>query len=59
MQTYIVIESGTDRVFGVTHAADPVSACIEVSRRSINPTTRVPYEIDPIRDTGIGSPTKS
>jgi hypothetical protein len=45
MQTYIVVESGTDRVLGVTQAADPVSACIEVSRHSINPTTRVLYEI--------------
>ncbi|PVE23893.1 hypothetical protein DC522_13200 [Microvirga sp. KLBC 81] len=45
MPTYIVVESGTDRVLGVTHAADPVSACIEVSRRSINPTSRVLYEI--------------
>ena len=45
MQTYIVVESGTDRVLGVTQAADPVSACIDVSRHSINPTTRVLYEI--------------
>jgi hypothetical protein len=45
MPTYIVIESGSDRVLGVTHAADPVSACIEVSRRSGNPTSRVLYEI--------------
>jgi hypothetical protein len=45
MPTYIVIENGTDRVLGVTHAADSVSACIEVSRRSRNPTSRVLYEI--------------
>jgi hypothetical protein len=45
MPTYIVIESGSDRVLGVTHAADPVSACIEVSRRSGSPTSRVLYEI--------------
>ena len=45
MQTYIVVERGTDRVLSVTHAADPVSACIEVSRRSGNPTSRVLYEI--------------
>jgi hypothetical protein len=45
MQTYIVVESGTDRVLGVTHAADPVSACIEVSRCAVNPTSRVQYEI--------------
>jgi hypothetical protein len=45
MPTYIVVENGSDRVLGVTHAADPVSACIEVSRRSGNPTSRVLYEI--------------
>jgi hypothetical protein len=45
MPTYIVIENGTDRVLGVTHAADPVSACIEVSGRPRNPTSRVLYEI--------------
>ncbi len=45
MPTYIVIESGSDRVLGVTHAADPVSACIEVSRRSVSPTSRFLYEI--------------
>jgi hypothetical protein len=45
MPTYIVVESGTDRVLGVTHAADPISACIEVSQRSGNPTSRVLYEI--------------
>lgn len=45
MPTYIVVESGSDRVLGVTHAADPVSACIEVSRRSASPTSRVLYEI--------------
>jgi hypothetical protein len=45
MPTYIVIESGTDRVLGVTEATDPVSACIEVSRHSGNPTSRVLYEI--------------
>jgi hypothetical protein len=45
MPTYVVIESGSDRVLGVTHAADPVSACIEVSRRSASPTSRVLYEI--------------
>jgi hypothetical protein len=43
--TYIIVESGTDRVLGVMHAADPVLACIEVSRRSANPTSRVLYEI--------------
>jgi hypothetical protein len=43
--TYIVIGSWTDRVLGVTQAPDPVSACIEVSRRSGNPTSRVLYEI--------------
>jgi hypothetical protein len=45
MPTYIIIESGSDRVLGVTHAADPVSACIEVSRRSVSPTSRALYEI--------------
>ncbi len=45
MPTYIVIESGRDRVLSVTHAADPVSACIEVSRHSVSPTSRVLYEI--------------
>jgi hypothetical protein len=45
MPTYIVIESGTGRVLGVIQAADLVSACIEVSRRSGNPTSRVLYEI--------------
>ncbi len=45
MPTYIVIESGSDRVLGVTAATDPVSACIEVSRRLGNPTSRVLYEI--------------
>jgi hypothetical protein len=45
MPTYIVIASGTDRVLGVTEAADPVSACIKVSRRSGNSTSRVLYEI--------------
>jgi len=45
MPTYIVIESGTDRVLGVTQAADPVLACIEVSRRSGNQASRVLYEI--------------
>ena len=45
MPTYIVIESGPDCVLGVTEAADPISACIEVSRRSGNPTSRVLYEI--------------
>jgi hypothetical protein len=45
MPTYIVIESGTDRVLGVTAATDPASDCIEVSRRSGNPTSRVLYEI--------------
>jgi hypothetical protein len=60
MSTYILIESGTDRILGVTEAADPVSACIEVSRRSGNPTSRVLYaRSDPIRDMGIGSPTNS
>jgi hypothetical protein len=45
MPTYIVIESGTDRVLGVTAATDPASACIEVSRLSGKPTSRVLYEI--------------
>jgi hypothetical protein len=45
MPTYIVFECGTDRVLGVTQATDPVSACIEVSRRSGNPTSRVLCEI--------------
>lgn len=45
MPTYIVVESGNDRVPGVTHATDPVSACIEVSRRSASPTSRVLSEI--------------
>jgi hypothetical protein len=42
---YIVIESGTDRVLGISQAVDPVSACIEVSRRSESQTPRVLYEI--------------
>jgi hypothetical protein len=45
MPLYIVVESGTDRVLGVTQAVDPVSACVEVSRRSGNQTSRVLYEI--------------
>ena len=45
MPTYIVIESGSDRVIGVTHVADPVSACVEVSRHWVSPTSRVLYEI--------------
>jgi hypothetical protein len=45
MPTYIVIESGTDRVLGVTAATDPASDCIEVSRLSGKPTSRVLYEI--------------
>jgi hypothetical protein len=45
MPTYIVVESGSDRVLGVTHAADPVSACIEVSSRSGKPTSPFLYEI--------------
>jgi hypothetical protein len=45
MPTYIVVESGSDRVLGVTQAADPVSACVEVSRRSVNLTSRFLYEI--------------
>jgi DUF1365 family protein len=45
MPTYIVIESGSDRVLGVTHAADSISACIDVSHRSDNPISRVLYEI--------------
>lgn len=60
MATYILIESGTDRILGVTEVADPVSACIEVSRVSGNPTSRVLYaRSEPIRDTGNGSPTNS
>ena len=45
MPLYIVAESGTDRVLGVTQAVDPVSACIEISRRSGSRTSRVLYEI--------------
>jgi hypothetical protein len=45
MPTDIVIESGTDRVLGVTAATDPASDCIEVSRLSSKPTSRVLYEI--------------
>ena len=45
MPSYILVESGTDRVLSVTEAVDPVSACIEVSRRSRHPTSRVLYEI--------------
>jgi hypothetical protein len=51
MPLYIVVESGTDRVLGVSQAVDPVSACIEVSRRSGSQasralqTSRVLYEI--------------
>ncbi len=45
MQTDIVVESESDCVLGVTHAADPVYACIEVSRRSASPTSRVLYKI--------------
>ena len=45
MPTYIVIESGSDRILDVTHAADPVSACIEVPRHSVSPTSRFLCEI--------------
>jgi hypothetical protein len=41
---YIVVESGTDRILGVSQAVDPVSACIEVSRRSANRKWRILYE---------------
>jgi hypothetical protein len=40
MPTYILTETGSDRVLGFTHAADPVSAYIEVSRRSVSSTSR-------------------
>jgi hypothetical protein len=45
MPIYIVTESGTDRVLGVAQAADPASACMEVSRRSGRQTSGVLYEV--------------
>jgi hypothetical protein len=60
MPTYIVIESGTDRVLGVTTAADPGFQPASKSRafRAIQHRESCTRS-EPIRDTETGSPMNS